>query len=144
MKKLMIIAIVFSFGISANAQQNSKREMPSPQQRAERMTERMAEKLELTEDQKTQVYAINLKNAEKRQEEMAQRKAEQEVRRQEINKQQDEIKAVLTPDQKAKWEEAKKEGTQQRGNYRKHNSETSRESNHHSGRHGGKSQRFSK
>lgn len=136
MKKLMIITMLLSFGFIAHAQQTSKREMPSPQQRAEKMTERIAEKLELTEDQKLQIYEINLKNAEKRQEEMVQRRAGQEERRTEMKKQQDDIKAVLSPEQIAKWEEVKKESIQNRERYSKHRGASSQ----HHRRSGAKSQ----
>lgn len=111
MKKLLIIAMMFSLSFTAFAQRGQQREMPTPEQRAEMMTNRMAEKLELSEDQKKKIYDIHLENAKKRQAEREARRAEMEGKREEMNaqrqKQNDQIEAVLTPEQKTKYAEMK-------------------------------------
>ena len=113
MKKLLMIAIIFSLSMSAFAQRGPNREMSTPEQRAEKMTSRMAEQLDLNEEQKKEIYKINLQNAQKRQEEMESRKNEMEKRREamkSLNESQNEqIGAVLTPEQKEKWEEIRSE-----------------------------------
>jgi Spy/CpxP family protein refolding chaperone len=87
--------------------------MSTPEQRAERMTNRMAEQLDLTEEQKQEIYNLNLQNAQKRQVEMEERKAEMESRREAMKSQNEsqkqQIEALLTPEQKEKWEEVRSE-----------------------------------
>jgi periplasmic protein CpxP/Spy len=113
MKKLLMIAAILTLSFTAFAQRGQQREMSTPEQRAERMTTRMAEQLELTEEQKEEIYKINLENAQKRQVEMEARRAEMEARRAEmksqIESQKVQIEAVLTPEQKEKWEEVRTE-----------------------------------
>jgi periplasmic protein CpxP/Spy len=113
MKKLIMIAIIFSLSFTAFGQRGQQREMSTPEQRAERMTNRMAEQLDLTEEQKQEIYNINLQNAQKRQVEMEERKAEMESRRAEMKSQNEsqkqQIEAILTPEQKEKWDEVRSE-----------------------------------
>ncbi|MFD2201693.1 DUF4890 domain-containing protein [Shivajiella indica] len=113
MKKLLMIAIIFSLSLAAFGQREQQKEKPTPEQRAERMTDRMAEQLELTEVQKQEIYAINLQNAQKRQAEMEARRIEMEARREAMKSQMEsqraQIDAVLTPEQKEKWEEIRAE-----------------------------------
>jgi protein CpxP len=89
-------------------------ERPSPEERANKNTERMAEALTLTDAQKKQILEINLEYAKKNEAEMAERKAEMEARKAEMDvkkvelKEQDaKIQAVLTEEQRAKWTEIK-------------------------------------
>jgi periplasmic protein CpxP/Spy len=111
MKKLLMIAAILTFSFTAFAQRGQQREMLTPEQKAERMTTRMAEQLELTEEQKQEIYKLTLENAQKRQEEMEARRAEMEARRSEmklqIESQKEQIEAVLTPEQKEKWQEVR-------------------------------------
>jgi len=66
MKKLMMIcALLFSVITYANAQQGGGRMGGTPEERAKRNTDQLAEKLKLTEDQKTKVLAVyTAQNAE--------------------------------------------------------------------------------
>lgn len=118
MKKLLIIATMFSLSFGAFAQKGAKREMQSPEQRAERITSRMAEQLELSDKQKQKVYQLNLENAQKRQAEWETRKSDMEARRkvmqQQRKQQTEEIEAILTPEQKTKWAEIR-ESKRKRG-----------------------------
>ncbi len=124
MKKLLIIAAVFSLGIlSAHAQRGpmkrggmnaeKRAEMASPEKRAEMMTSRMVEKLDLNDAQKQEVYAIHLENASKRQAEMEARRAEMKAKREEMQakqkEQQGKIEAILTPEQQEKLVELRDE-----------------------------------
>lgn len=100
--------------LSSIAQQRGGGERPSAEQRATRMTEKMAEELSLTNDQKKQILAINLEHAKKRdQDRVAQekeneaRRAEMDARKAEMKKQDELIKAILTDEQRTKWEEIK-------------------------------------
>lgn len=110
MKKLLMIAILFSLSLSAFAQRGQNREMSTPEQRAEKMTNRMGEQLDLNEEQKKEIYKINLQNAQKRQEEM---EARREAMKSLNESQKEQIGAVLTPEQKEKWEEIRSENRKQ-------------------------------
>lgn len=123
MKKLIVIIAIFSLGVITVEAQRGNRgpqmspekraEMDSPEKRAEMMTNRMAEKLELSDAQKEKVYAIHLENATKRQAEMEARRAEMKAKRAEMQanqkEQQAKIEAVLTPEQKEKFIELRDE-----------------------------------
>lgn len=114
MKKLLLIAMLFSVGFTAMAQRGGQKGNSTPEERAERVTNKMAEELALSEDQKKKIYQINLDHAKKRQVEMDARREEMKAKRTEmeadLKAQNQEIEAVLTPDQKAKWGEVKAEG----------------------------------
>ncbi|ERM84112.1 hypothetical protein P872_00965 [Rhodonellum psychrophilum GCM71 = DSM 17998] len=123
MKRTLLIAAIFSLTIFAvSAQRGHQKTMQSPEERAEKMTSKMTEQLELSEDQKKQIYQINLENATKRQAEMEARKEEMQAKRtamMEKNKdQQEQIEAVLTPEQKTKWMELKDENREKRNTIR--------------------------
>ena len=107
----MIIAsgIMVMISLSTFAQQENRGEKSDPEERAKKMTERIASDLELTEAQKSQVLAINMDYAEKRESEMEARKAEMEARKKEQEAHHAKIEAVLTETQKAKWVELKDE-----------------------------------
>ena len=106
MKQWMIGAAVLtmmSLGVAAQEQ----RKMSSPEDRAQRMTERMASELKLSEEQKQKVLAINLEHAKKRSAEMEKQRAEMEARKAEMKAQEEKIKEVLTEEQRKQWEEIK-------------------------------------
>lgn len=123
MKKLIAILAIFSLGaLTVEAQRGprgpqmspeKRAEMANPEKRAEMMTNRMAEKLELSDAQKEEVYAIHLENASKRQAEMEARRAEMKAKRADMQanqkEQQAKIEAVLTPEQKEKFIELRDE-----------------------------------
>ena len=123
MKKWMVTAALLVFvGMGAFAQDMKTKEKPDPETRAKMMTDRMAEKLELNEEQKTKILAINLEYAKKREAEMEAkktemeaRKAEMDARRAEMKEQDSKIAEVLTPEQKEKWVELKDQGRSRRG-----------------------------
>ena len=102
MKKLMMIcALLFSVITYANAQQGGGRMGGTPEERAKRNTDQLAEKLKLTEDQKTKVLALyTAQNAEM----TKAREAGGGDFREKMTKMMDEtntkIEAVLTEEQK--------------------------------------------
>lgn len=123
MKKWMVTAALLVFvGMGAFAQDMKTKEKPDPETRAKMMTDRMAEKLELNEEQKAKILAINLEYAKKREAEMEAKKAEMEARkaemdarRAEMKEQDSKIAEILTPEQKEKWVELKDQGRSRRG-----------------------------
>jgi broad specificity polyphosphatase/5'/3'-nucleotidase SurE len=115
MKKIILtLGLMASIGLSAMAQKRGG-ERPSPEQRATKMTEKMAEELSLTADQKKQVLEINLAQAKKMDQERQDQMKANEARKAEMKKQDEQIKAVLTEEQLGKWEEIKLEAKDRRG-----------------------------
>lgn len=123
MKKLIVILAIFSLGaLTVEAQRGprgpqmspeKRAEVANPEKRAEMMTNRMAEKLELSDAQKEEVYAIHLENATKRQTEMEARRAEMKANREkrQANQkgQEAKIESVLTSEQREKFIELRDE-----------------------------------
>lgn len=114
--------LVLMASATAFAQDVKTKERPTPEQRAQKQTEMMAKQLELSEAQQTEILAINLENAKKREAEMEARKAEMDARREEMKARREEMKAqeeaikqVLTEEQRAKWEELKESQRDRRG-----------------------------
>lgn len=98
----MALCLMAGTGVFAQSQnqQRMRREMPTVEQMAQRKTDRMKEKLNLTEEQTKQVYDYNLQEIKQmqsmRQQMRAARQAEAE-----------KMKAILTPAQYEQWIEAK-------------------------------------
>ncbi|TDK44329.1 Spy/CpxP family protein refolding chaperone [Algoriphagus formosus] len=108
MKKLLVsIAMIFLVSLGAFAQQQRRGERPDPEARAKMMTERMAEELGLNEEQKAKILEINLANAQKRKAAMESQRADREALKEEMKKQDEQIKEILTEEQRKKWEELK-------------------------------------
>lgn len=107
MKKIIVILLallpVFAFA--------QKMDRKTADERAQKHTEKMAADLNLSESQKAKVAAINKKYADVADEMRADQKTEKEARRTEAQKRVEardqEIKAVLTPEQYAKQQEMK-------------------------------------
>lgn len=94
--------------------QKREGERPSPEERAQRNTDRMAEALTLTDAQKKQILDINLEYAMKKEAEMEVRKAQMDAKRAELKEQDAKIQAVLTEEQRTKWTEIKAERMEDR------------------------------
>ncbi|RYE40753.1 MAG: DUF4890 domain-containing protein [Sphingobacteriales bacterium] len=115
MKRLIYtLAIVALTATASSAQKNSKQERPTPEQRADRFTANMAEKLSLTEDQKTKIKALELdkikKNDEWRKADMDARKKQDDSRKTYMKDQKDRFENILTAEQKIKLASMRKEG----------------------------------
>jgi hypothetical protein len=109
MKKWILGAAVLtciSLGLSAQHQKKDFREL-SAAERAEKMSNRMAEELKLSEEQRKQVSKVVLENAT-RQEELAQkRKVELEAQKKYRMEQEKKIAAILTEEQNKIWKQRK-------------------------------------
>ncbi len=108
-KFLVLIFALFFIG-----QAFAQREMKSPEETAKNMTERMKEKLQLSEDQNNKVYQINLKVAQERKSRMEAAQASgtrpsKEDRAKSMKEYDGQIVAVLNPEQQATWNEVKQE-----------------------------------
>lgn len=138
MKKILLIGIlVLSIFSLAQAQRNTgqrpsksgdqqPRGMMDPAQRVERQTERLTEALSLDAEQVTKVKAILTKNSEKRQKAFEEMRAsgdepDRDKMRESMkasNLQEDkEIKALLTAEQKVKYEQVIKEREERMKNW---------------------------
>jgi periplasmic protein CpxP/Spy len=110
MKKLMIVAIMASMTLAAQAQEKEKR---TPQERAKARTEHMTKELALSPEQQAKVETINLKYADQVEAMRSEREAERTAKREAAKAMHDahdaEMKAVLTADQYTKWVAKKQE-----------------------------------
>lgn len=95
---------LISLGAHAQHQQPK---LATPEERATRMTERMAQELQLSEQQKKEIYSINLERAQKRLAEQEAQKAEIQAKREEMKIEEQKVLEVLTEEQRKKWEEIK-------------------------------------
>jgi Spy/CpxP family protein refolding chaperone len=109
MKKSILLAAVMtciSLGLSAQHQKKNFREL-SAAERAEKMGDRMAEELKLTDEQRKQVSKVVLENAMRQEELIQKRKAEFEAQKKYRLEQEKKITAILTEEQKMIWEQRK-------------------------------------
>jgi membrane-associated HD superfamily phosphohydrolase len=116
MKKWILGAAVMtciSLGLSAQHQKKNFREL-SALERAEKMSNRMAEELKLTEEQKKQVSKVVLENATRQEELIQKRKEEFEAQKKFRMEQEKKIAAILSEEQKTIWEQ-RKEAMRTRG-----------------------------
>jgi len=109
MKKWILGAAVMtciSLGLSAQHQKKNFREL-SASERAEKMSNRMAEELKLTDEQRKQVSKVVLENAMRQEELIQKRKAEFEAQKNYRLEQEKKIATILTEEQKMIWEQRK-------------------------------------
>lgn len=107
MKRLLMIICTAGTVVTAQAQPAPERG-GTPGERAEKLTARMAENLDLTEGQQAKVGEINLKYANEAaslREETREQREETRASMKEIRQQQEaELKQVLTEEQRLKYE----------------------------------------
>lgn len=106
-----------SFGLVAQQRKNFRQ--PNPTERAQKMTERMAEELKLTEEQKKQVGQLALENANRQEEILKSRKAEFEAQKEYRKAHEQKMASILTDEQRQLWEQ-RKEALSQRGTHPSH------------------------
>lgn len=109
MKKWILGAVVLtciSLGLSAQHQKKNYREL-SATARAEKMSDRLVEALNLTEEQQKQVTQVLLENTKRQEELIQKRKAEFEAQKKYRLEQEKKIEAILTEEQKTIWEQRK-------------------------------------
>ena len=103
-KVIMICALVVATVVHVQAQRQGDREI-NPEKMAERMTQ-----LDLTEEQEKQINALFLEHANSRKESQKENREEMKAARE---AHQQKLEAILTPEQKEKWEAEQKEGRSQ-------------------------------
>jgi Spy/CpxP family protein refolding chaperone len=120
MKKWILGAAILtclSFGLAAQQHRNFRQFNPS--ERAQKMTDRMAEELKLTDEQRKQVSQLTLENANRQEELLKSRKAEFEAQKEYRKAQDQKMASILTEEQKQLWEQ-RKEALRNRGNDHSH------------------------
>lgn len=104
--KWILASLLVTISLSVSAQQKEK----DPEKMAEKRTEKMAEQLELTPEQKEKVLQINLETA-KKMDLINNDKLTQEERRSKMRTLREDnkaaVEAILTEDQKTKWQQHK-------------------------------------
>ena len=108
MKKWILGVVVLtsiSFGLSAQQHKNFRQSNPT--ERAQKMADRMAEELKLTDEQRKQVSQIALENANRQEELLKRRRAEFEVQKEYRKTQDQKLGSILTEEQKQIWEQRK-------------------------------------
>ncbi|WP_111672653.1 DUF4890 domain-containing protein [Algoriphagus litoralis] len=96
------------------AAQQGKRGQVNPEERAKKVTEKMATELELSEEQKSQILELNLDQAKIRQAEIDHEMDQRKQRSAQMKAHEEKIKAILTDEQRSKWEEIKMENREKR------------------------------
>ena len=112
MKRLIFTAILFiSMGSMAFAQQgDSKKVKKTPEEKAKHLTDELSNKLALTADQKTKVYAISLEGIkEQRENHKKGEKRDKTVIKADLEKRDAQISAVLNDAQRKTYQTWKME-----------------------------------
>lgn len=103
-KNIFAVAAAFCLMLGTGAfaqngkQQGERRPMPTAEQMAQRKTDRMKEKLNLTDAQVEQVYVYNL-------EQIKQMESLRERMRADRQAEAEKMKSILTPEQYAQWQQ---------------------------------------
>lgn len=109
MKKLAVLALVALFSMSAFAQEKTKK---TPEERAEKVTAKMTEKLNLTTEQAIKIKQINLDAAKKKEALRAEAKGNRGEMRGKVKaietERNTQIEQLLTNAQKVEYEKMKK------------------------------------
>lgn len=113
MKNVLIITTLILVG-TAWGQAEGPRERKSPEERAERMTKKMKNNLDLTDEQTDQVKAQNLVFFQKQEEQRAKMEALREEGKAMHEEHKSALKSILTPEQAAKAEELMDERKEKR------------------------------
>lgn len=113
MKKIILTLAIAVTAITASYAQKAERVQITPEQRAEKTAAQLQTKLALTNDQKAEVYKIEVEKLKKqedwRKESRDEMTKKMEARKAEMRKSDEKLGKVLTADQKAKYEALKAE-----------------------------------
>ncbi|GAF04443.1 DUF4890 domain-containing protein [Saccharicrinis fermentans] len=123
MKQLIFSLIaILAISFSVEAQRPQKGKMGTPEEMAQKQTERMKESLNLSDEQEAKVKSINLEFAEKQQELVNSSSGDRTAMRESMKTIREDKKAalkkVLTDEQYKKMETQEKETGERRGQRR--------------------------
>jgi len=114
--KLILLFTVLSLSVSGIIAQD-RRQM-NPEDMAKRQSETLTERLKLNNEQKEKVYEISLKYSKERSAQMnsdTDRDKRREKMQEAQKKQDEELKAIFTDEQKKEYDKYNKERESQRG-----------------------------
>ena len=117
MKKILL-GFLFAAGlqITASAQDAPGPQMRTPEERAQRQTEMLSQKLSLTEEQRNKIYEVNMKTAKQMQKF---REAHDTANVRMIRTASDgAYQKILTAEQYQQYEELKKQRMERRGGWK--------------------------
>ena len=113
MKKLLMICGLLFGIVTLTHAQDGVRKMMSPEERAKKQTERLAEKLKLSEEQKAKVLAIYTEQAKAMNKDVEAKMADRKAKYAEMKAAREandaKVEAVLTAEQKKAYAELKAE-----------------------------------
>lgn len=107
--RVLLIGVLMLTSLASAQKRDTQKQGINSEVRVEKMTERMAGELQLTEEQKKQVKELLAKQAEARKVDMEERRAKMRQRMEERKAFKAEMDKILTPEQQEKWETMKKE-----------------------------------
>ena len=121
MKKILLTMVALLSMTAVMAQDGDKKERKAPQEfNAEEMTNRMADDLELTVEQKAKVLDLNKEFVKDQKEQMKERKEQMKERKERMEKRKEfgekrkayneKLKSILTPEQYKKFQEKNRHG----------------------------------
>jgi Spy/CpxP family protein refolding chaperone len=121
MKKILLTMVALLSMTAVMAQDGDKKERKAPKEfNAEEMTNRMADDLELTAEQKAKVLDLNKEFVKDQKEQMKERKEQMKERKERMEKRKEfgekrkayneKLKSILTPEQYKKFQEKHKHG----------------------------------
>lgn len=117
--KFVIVSFALFFFATQAYSQNGGGPNMTPEERAQRQTDNMAETLSLSEAQKEKIYEVNLKFANKMKEAREAADGDWASMRETMvglrNESQEEIKKYLTDEQFQKWQKIQEERREKRG-----------------------------
>jgi Spy/CpxP family protein refolding chaperone len=121
MKKILLTMVALLSMTAVMAQDGDKKERKAPKEfNAEEMTNRMADDLELTAEQKAKVLDLNKEFVKDQKEQMKERKEQMKERKERMEKRKEfgekrkayneKLKSILTPEQYKKFQEKHRHG----------------------------------
>ena len=114
MKKILLTMVALLSMTAVMAQDGDKKERKAPKEfNAEEMTNRMADDLQLTAEQKAKVLDLNKEFVKDQKEQMKERKERMEKRKEFGEKRKaynEKLKSILTPEQYKKFQEKHRHG----------------------------------
>lgn len=112
---IMAVCVMTAAGQPQRGNRGQQRNVPTPEQQAEKVSETMAKELDLTDQQKKQIYDLELEAAKVRpnyrMRQNQERPSEEEMKEMQEwrNKHHAAVQEVLTPEQFEKWTTTRKE-----------------------------------
>ena len=118
MKKIILIVSVVTIASTNMFAQRQKSPCKTPEERTERILDRMKEKLLLSDEQEAKIQPIILKREQQRDEFMSKSEELREANRKTVKAAEAELKTVLTPEQTEKMKKERELNKRKRMNKR--------------------------